>query len=550
MTNPTNTDTSVPKTFKKAMETAEADEWKQATVAELIGLKKTNCYTEVDLPPGKKAIFSKWVYAKKFDSLGRIQKYKARCTCRGDMLSSEEFNEVSSPVVSWTGIRTFLALTTLYNLTPLQLDINLAYLNAPLEEEVYMYPPEGSSTPKGKVWKLNKSLYGLKQSGRNWYKLFTDVLTSQKFKFSQLGGDKCLFTRKIGNETTVLFIYVDDIYIASSTTQALTKFKEELSTHFDLKVLGVPSKLLGIQLEWGHDFKSVSMNCSSLIKDLLIDHNMTNCTPEPIPMRTNFRTRKADCPTQDQQKQQEFIKLKAKYQQLVGSFLFICNTCRPDICYATNQLCRLMSYPNYIHYDAALHLLRYLSGTIYLGIGYRSTGNRQPYFYADSDDGADETRRSCAGYMSFLADGPIYWKSKMLDALSLSSCESEIRAINMAMEPIKESIKMKMLLHEIEINVNSPDLTYSKPHNIATDIPVEILEDNRASIDWSKHTCNSTKMRHLERDLKWIQTHVANKQIKLIHIPTHNQIADIFTKPLASPIFSHLINRFMFVFKY
>jgi hypothetical protein len=109
-----------------------------------------------------------------------------------------------------------------------------------------------------------------------------------------------------------------------------------------------------------------------------------------------------------------------------------------------------MSYPNYIHYEAALHLLRYLSGTIHLGIGYRSTGNRRPHFYADSDDGTDETRRSCAGYMSFLADGPIYWKSKMLDALSLSSCESEIRAINMAMEPIKESIKMKMLLTEIE----------------------------------------------------------------------------------------------------
>jgi hypothetical protein len=138
----------------------------------------------------------------------------------------------------------------------------------------------------------------------------------------------------------------------------------------------------------------------------------------------------------------------------------------------------------------------------------------------------------------------------MLDALSLSSCESEIRAINMAMEPIKESIKMKMLLNEIDNNLNSPDLNNTKPHNIATDIPIEILEDNRAAIDWSKHTCNSTKMRHLERDLKWIQTHVENEQIKLIHIPTQNQIADIFTKPLAFPAFSHLINRFMFTFQY
>ena len=115
-------------------------------------------------------------------------------------------------MVSWTGIRTFLAFTTLYHLIPLQLDINLAYLNAPLEEDVYMYPPPSSSTPKGKVWKLNKSLYGLKQSGKNWYKLFTNVLTSEDFKFQKLGDDKCLFTRRIGEEITILFIYVDDIY--------------------------------------------------------------------------------------------------------------------------------------------------------------------------------------------------------------------------------------------------------------------------------------------------------------------------------------------------
>ena len=95
------------------------------------------------------------------------------------------------------------------------------------------------------------------------------------------------------------------IYIASRSVQALTKFKEELYISFNLKVLGVPSKLLGIQLEWVNNFKSVSKNCSSLIRDLLIDHNMTNCTPEPIPMRPNLRTRKADCPTQEQQKQQE-----------------------------------------------------------------------------------------------------------------------------------------------------------------------------------------------------------------------------------------------------
>ena len=122
----------VPKTYEKAMISHEAPQWRKAIEEELKGLHDIECYTETSLPPGKKAIFSKWVLMIKTDALGNIRKYKARCTCRGDMLQYDEYNEVSSPVVSWTGIRTFLALTTLYNLIPLQLDINLAYLNAPL----------------------------------------------------------------------------------------------------------------------------------------------------------------------------------------------------------------------------------------------------------------------------------------------------------------------------------------------------------------------------------------------------------------------------------
>ena len=267
-------------------------------------------------------------------------------------------------------------------------------------------------------------------------------------------------------------------------------------------------------------------------------------------MRYDYRSTKADCPTEEQRKLPEFKALKAKYQKLVGSFLFFRNACRPGICYATNQLCRLTSYPNQKHLDAALHLLRYLAGTVELGIGYRSTGNKRPYLYADFDYGSDETRRSCAGYISFLADGPIYWKSKMLDALSLSSCESEIRAINMAKEPIKESIKMRMLLDEIDGNLFANEHSNTNPYSIVTDIPTEILEDNQSTIDWFKHNANSTKMKHLERDLKRIQQHIETNQIKLIHIPTNNQIDDIFTKPLAFPIFSHLIDLFMFVFKY
>ena len=109
---------------------------------------------------------------------------------------------------------------------------------------------------------------------------------------------------------------------------------------------------------------------------------------------------------------------------------------------------------------------------------------------------------------------------------------------------------MRMYLDEIDGNLFSTDNLNTNPYSIVTDIPTEILEDNRSAIDWSKHTVNSTKMKHLERDLKWIQQHVDDNKIKLIYILTKNQIADIFTKPLVFPAFSRLINRSMFTFQY
>ena len=156
-------------------------------------------------------------------------------------------------------------------------------------------------------------------------------------------------------------------------------------------------------------------------------------------------------------------KLKQQYQELVGSFIFIMNTCRLDIAYAVTQLCRRMSNPSNKDWKAALDILNYLHGTPTFGIGYRSSGNRIPYLYVDSDDGADESRKSSAGYMTMIADGPLYWKSAMVKAYSLSSCKSEIRAINMALEPIKEAIKIKQWLFDIDISLQRPNDTRTYP---------------------------------------------------------------------------------------
>ena len=114
----------------------------------------------------------------------------------------------------------------------------------------------------------------------------------------------------------------------------------------------------------------------------------------------------------------------------------------------------------------------------------------------------------------------------------------------MAMEPIKEALHLKHLLEEIEETLQlDPHLPR---YDIRTSIPIEILEDNSACIDWSKHRTNSTKMRHLDRDLKWIKQYVAKRMIRLVHIPTGNQIADMMTKALHPQQFTYLRDKFLF----
>ena len=92
--------------------------------------------------------------------------------------------------------------------------------------------------------------------------------------------------------------------------------------------------------------------------------------------------------------------------------------------------------------------------------------------------------------------------------------------------------------------------TARSPYPFLVDHPLEILEDNTACIDWGNSNVNSTRLKHLERDLKWIQQEVQKKTIQLVYIPTRSQLADIYTKPLPRDLSLSLRNSFMFNFRY
>jgi hypothetical protein len=203
-----------------------------------------------------------------------------------------------------------------------------------------------------------------------------------------------------------------------------------------------------------------------------------------------------------------------------------------------------MSNPSYKHFEAALYLLRYLAGTKDAGITYRRGANMKPILFADSGDGADETRMSCACHLIILAGAALLWSSKFIKEYSLSTCEAEIRAIAAALPAIKSALYIKKLMIEtINNNIISNIDVDNTILNLSTSLV--ILEDNKAAIDWSNKSTSTQRMRHIERSLYWIRQYTKSNFIRLVHIESENQLADIGTKPLSVIIFSRLAQQLM-----
>ena len=206
-----------PKSYKEATNCAQSKLWVEAMREELNSMRKNNVWELVNLPNNRKPIGCKWIFKRKLNAAGQVEKYKARFVAKGfTQREGVDFVETFSPVAKFTSIRIFSALTAYYDLELHQMDVKTTFLNGHLEEEIYMLQPEGFGE-KGKenmVCMLNRSIYGLKQASRQWYILFDNAITSYGFSMTEV--DHCIYTKVIGSNFVLLSLYVDDILIASN----------------------------------------------------------------------------------------------------------------------------------------------------------------------------------------------------------------------------------------------------------------------------------------------------------------------------------------------
>ena len=536
-----------PLSHNQAMVSSSKDKWIVAELAEIQSLNKLNFADIVDessVPKGHPILPCKWVYKIKFREL-LDELYKARLVIRGDFQKEGiDYGETFSPVAKLESIRLLIALTILWGLKPLQADVPSAFVQAPLQEEVYMRSIPGHPLPAGKVYKLLMSLYGLKQASRNWNKLF--VATIQELDLIQLREDNCLFIlRGEHGEIVILAIYVDDIYLATSNDELETLILNHLKKVFGITILGLPRKFLGLTLDWEQDadvpvgaryFSSCKISIPTAIDKLVKLLEIDRATYRDVPANPDVRLSKLDCPTEEQLTP-ETLQMQKLYRFVAGSGIWINTTCRPDITFAVTALCKFMSNPGHVHFQAAIWLVRYLSGTRNWGIKYKRNGNMHIEGYADSDFSGDESRHSIFSYLFMLAGAPISWKTGFQNRIALSTCEAEIRAVH----AMKEAIKQIMWYNKVCSEIGLP----LAPLNERQVTTLHVHEDNQAAIAFSRNPVRHSTMKHLERELYWIQEAVERKELVLVDTPSALQWADIGTKPCGHIVHHNIRSNIM-----
>ncbi|KAM9916721.1 hypothetical protein OXX59_009799, partial [Metschnikowia pulcherrima] len=349
----------VPNSYTEAKRSPEWDKWKKACEAEIAAHIRNGTFKPVRKTADIKPIGCRWVFAIKDD-----ERYKARLVARGyTQVEGIDYAETFSPVIKQDSIRLIFAIAAKLKMSIHHIDVSTAFLYGTLEEDIYMIQPPGFKfTPDGQkddgeyVLKLQKSLYGLKQSPLVWNETLNKEFLKQGFK--RAINEPCIYYKGEGKNALLVGVYVDDMLIVGANQKQIDKVKKDLSNRFEMKDLGPVKKFLGINVLHGKDFRVLHL--SDYIDSILRDYGMLNCNGVNIPIPP----KDLDANSEDDNEPCD----QKEYRSIIGKLLYAANCVRFDINYVVSRLSRYLSDPREKHMRAAKRVIRYLSKTRTYGI--------------------------------------------------------------------------------------------------------------------------------------------------------------------------------------
>ena len=281
------------------MKSPDRDKWLAACLDEIQAHTENGTWKWAELPDGLSPVGSRFVLKIKRTEDGSVERFKARLVAQGfSQRPGWDFTENFAPTIRLSVVRAIFALVAAEDLECDSLDITTAFLNANLDETIYMKPPPGyeqySLEGKKLYCLLLKAIYGLKQGSRQWYLKLSKVM--KQIGFKKVPSEPCLFVWERSGDKIIVPTYVDDMHIASSSTEGINTVKKELGQHFKLHDLGPTKWFLGIHITRDRSNRTLSLSQRQYCLDMLQDFNMDNSHPVSTPMAPGLRLTHDMCP--------------------------------------------------------------------------------------------------------------------------------------------------------------------------------------------------------------------------------------------------------------
>lgn len=523
-----------PRNFKQAMASPEAPYWEAATLDECESIMSNNTFTLVhrrDLLPGDETMNSMFLYSIKpaieaTSSTKAIPaRFKARLVCKGySQREHVDYQETYAPVSHHSTIRVVMATAAQFGYHCHQMDVKTCFLNPEVDARLHMELPEGFPTQvlgiddddlvmSDYVVRLNKGIYGLKQSSRLWYEMLVGYMVQDGFTVCQ--SDTCLYVQKLPDGSMLwVTCWVDDLLITCLHLSVINDFKSRISARFKMKDLGPVHYCLGMRFTFTPG--SVRMDQERYIDELMVRHAMTTTSlaltslpPGTVLERATGLGEHVLLPKAE----------AVTFREITGALLYLVVCTRPDIATAVHQLSRYMMTPTTAHMTAARHVLRYLKGTTTVGLTYKRSDEPHVFVgYADASwNTTVESSKSIGGYVFMLAGAAVSWRCKTQTLVAMSTTEAEFDSLSAA---TREAIYLRNLMLEMGLHRKEP---------------TTIFEDNMPCIELVKGPLCTGRTRHIALRFHFVRYHVKDGAILVVYCKTNEQVADILTKILPLP---------------
>ena len=506
----------------------QREKWREAILLEFKKMEDHKVWKKIprtQMPKNRRCVKCKWIFEIKRSGIFRSR----LVACGYSQVPGVDFTEFYSPVVNDVTIRILLVAEIVWKLVSRLIDVETAFLHGELAEgeEIYMECPDGMSREEWECLMLLKTIYGLVQAARAFFKRYLKVLKLCGFR--QSPADPCLMVRRNKLGVVYMALHVDDCY-GLGHPKAVENAIHMIKDHFNLTIEPNLMDYLSCEIRFDRLKEKAWLGQPHLIKNLdkkfgeMVKSGQTYRTPG-TPGLGIIRPKEGDLTISEED--------QTLYRSGVGMLLYLVKHSRPDIANSVRELSKSMSGATEAAFKELKRVIKFVLDTRTYGLKLQPKAVTEDEHWSmtvftDSDWAGDKDNRiSITGSIVFLLGAPILWKSKAQKSVSLSSTEAEYYALSEAAKEIKFVVQILLSM------------------GIPVQLPVIVRVDNMGAIFMSENASASSRTKHVDTRYHFVREFVEDGFIRIVFVRTVDNVSDSFTKNVTGDIYEAHVKEFI-----